>query len=78
MKKIAIILMILILLFPTTSIAISKESNSIGKTQSAAPGEIIAVSCSEPYPTLGQPVHLLITMVRKCTATIQRNNHDNR
>ena len=63
MKKIAIILLILILLLPTSSIAISREPKSIGKTQSAAPGEIIAFSCSESYPTLGQPVHLLITMV---------------
>ncbi len=62
MKKTAIILMILILLLPTSSMAISKESNRIGKTQSAASGEIIAFSCSEPYPTLGQPVQLLFTM----------------
>ena len=29
------------------------------------PGEILSVSCSEAYPTLGQPVHLLITLQGK-------------
>lgn len=65
MKKIATLLMIIILLLPVTSVGTSSEYKIIGRTQFETPGEIIAVSCSESYPTLGQPVSLLITLAGK-------------
>jgi len=57
--------MIIILLTPVSSIVISGEHAIIGKRESTTPGEIIAVSCSESYPTLGQPVYLLISVKGK-------------
>ncbi|MBN1861091.1 MAG: metallophosphoesterase [Candidatus Thermoplasmatota archaeon] len=65
MKKITIFLLIFLFILPTSSIVISKENRSIRKTSFVTPGEIIAVSCSEAYPTVGQPVHLLITVQGK-------------
>jgi predicted MPP superfamily phosphohydrolase len=65
MKKNAVILTILvlfILLIPASIIEASREQPIIGKTGSVAPGEIIAAACTHPYPTLGQPVHLIITV----------------
>ena len=65
MKKIAVLCGIILLILPVSSVATSGQNVIFSKTESAAPGEIIAVSCSEPYPTLGQPVYLLITMQGK-------------
>ena len=65
MKKIAVILTIIILLFPVVSISTSSAGPIIGKIEDATPGEIIALSCSDPYPTLGQPVYLSVTIEGK-------------
>jgi len=65
MKKIAVLCGIILLILPVSSAATSGQNVIFSKTESAAPGEIIAVSCSEPYPTLGQPVYLLITLQGK-------------
>jgi predicted MPP superfamily phosphohydrolase len=65
MIKIVALFGIILLLVPVSSIAVSDQNEIFRKTKSAAPGEIIAVSCSEPYPTLGQPVSLLITLQGK-------------
>jgi predicted MPP superfamily phosphohydrolase len=65
MKKIAALFGIILLVVPISSISISAHNQRYGKTPLATPGEIIAVSCSEPYPMLGQPVYLLITLAGK-------------
>ncbi len=65
MKKIAALVGIILLMIPISSISISAQNQRYGKTLSATPGEIIAVACSQPYPTLGQPVFLLITLAGK-------------
>jgi predicted MPP superfamily phosphohydrolase len=65
MKKLVALVGIILLVFPVTGIAASGEVTIFGKTEPEKPGEIIAVSCSESYPTLGQPVHLFITMEGK-------------
>jgi Calcineurin-like phosphoesterase len=65
MKKIAVLCGIILLILPVSSAATSGQNVIFSKIESAAPGEIIAVICSEPYPTLGQPVYLLITMQGK-------------
>ncbi|HWR63702.1 MAG TPA: metallophosphoesterase [Candidatus Thermoplasmatota archaeon] len=65
MKKIAVLCGIILLILPVSSVATSGQNVIFSKTESADAGEIIAVSCSEPYPTLGQPVYLLITMQGK-------------
>jgi predicted MPP superfamily phosphohydrolase len=62
MKKIVVLCGIILLVFPVSSVAVPGQNVIFSKTEKAAPGEIIAVSCSEPYPTLGQPVNLIITM----------------
>lgn len=65
MKKVAAIFGIILLLFPVSSIATSDQNVIIGTTGLATPGEIIAVSCSQLYPTLGEPVYLFITVEGK-------------
>ena len=65
MKKIAVILTLVILLTPVVSIPTSSTGPIMGKTEDAAPGEIIALSCSDLYPTLGEPVYLLVTVEGK-------------
>jgi len=62
MTKIAVLFGIILLLVPVSSIAVSGQNVVFRKTETVTPGEIIAMSCSESYPTLGQPVYLLITM----------------
>jgi predicted MPP superfamily phosphohydrolase len=65
MKKRAAPFLIIILMIPwipSSTIATSNDHLSIEKTGSATPGEIIALACSHPYPTLGQPVHLILTV----------------
>jgi predicted MPP superfamily phosphohydrolase len=65
MKKIAVLIIILFLVFPVASLPPVGADVSIGKTEPASPGEIISLSCSNPYPTLGQPVYLLVTVEGK-------------
>ncbi|MCX6663816.1 MAG: hypothetical protein NTZ75_06155 [Euryarchaeota archaeon] len=65
MKKIAIILAIIILLIPILSIPTSSAGPIIRKTEDATPGEIIALSCSNLYPTLGKPMYLSVTVEGK-------------
>ena len=65
MKKIAVILTIVILLTPVLSIPTSSAGPIIGKTEDATSGEIIALSCSDLYPTLGEPVYLSVTVEGK-------------
>lgn len=65
MKKIVVILTVVILLTPIVSISPSSLGLIIGKTEDANPGEIIALSCSDLYPTLGEPVYLLVTVEGK-------------
>jgi predicted MPP superfamily phosphohydrolase len=65
MKKIAALFGIILLVFPVSSIATSDQNVIFGTTELATPGEIIAVSCSQLYPTLGEPVYLLITVEGK-------------
>lgn len=66
MKSFTILLIISIFfILPAQTIVSSREDGSFRETASTVPGEIIAVSCSEQYPTLGQPVHLIITVQGK-------------
>jgi predicted MPP superfamily phosphohydrolase len=65
MKKITALCSILFLLFPVSSLAASDQYSTSRIKETASPGEIIAVSCSDRYPTLGQPVYLLITLAGK-------------
>ena len=65
MKKIAIILTKVIQLTPVLSIPTSSAGPVIEKKELASPGEIIALSCSDLYPTLGKPVYLLVTVEGK-------------
>jgi predicted MPP superfamily phosphohydrolase len=65
MKKIAALFGIILLLFPVSSIATSDQNVIFGATELATPGEIIAFSCSQLYPTLGEPVYLFITVEGK-------------
>jgi predicted MPP superfamily phosphohydrolase len=62
MKKILVVLILVIFVLPASSNAISREQDDRRAPQFMSPGDIIAVSCSDPYPTLGQPVYLLIEM----------------
>jgi hypothetical protein len=73
MKEIAVILTIVILLTPVLSIPTSSAGPIIGKTEDATAGEIIALSCSDLYPTLGEPVYLSVTVEGKagCDSTKQ-------
>ncbi len=60
MRAIASILLITFFILPASIIATSGDYQSIRSTQTVEPGEIITVSSSESYPTLGQPIYLLI------------------
>jgi hypothetical protein len=62
MKKITALLITLFLALPVGSLHPVGTGASIGKATLSSPGEIIALSCSNPYPTLGQPVYLLVTI----------------
>lgn len=62
MRKIITIVLISIFLLPSLSIGTVTAYRRISHTLSATPGDLITVSCSEPYPTLGQPVYLLISL----------------
>ncbi|HUT00154.1 MAG TPA: metallophosphoesterase [Candidatus Thermoplasmatota archaeon] len=62
MKKIAALLSILLLIFPVWSLSTVGTGAVIRKAEPTYPGEIIALSCSDPYPMLGQPVYLLVTV----------------
>lgn len=61
MKKTAIML-IIVLLLPASSVPSLSTGQSIRKTNDAIPGEIIALSCSDPYPTVSEPVYLIVTV----------------
>jgi predicted MPP superfamily phosphohydrolase len=65
MKKIVPVLIIMILLFSGVTLVTSNEIKSIRKPAATTPGDIIALSCSDPYPTLGKPVYLLVTLEGK-------------
>lgn len=62
MNIVVSLLGILLLVSPITGITVSDDLTRLKKQQSTAPGEIIALSCSDPFPTLGQPVHLVISL----------------
>ncbi|PNX47512.1 MAG: hypothetical protein BV459_04240 [Thermoplasmata archaeon M11B2D] len=65
-KRTAPILIALLIAFvPVSTIATAHNPLMFEKTESASPGEVIALTCSYPYPTVGQPVHLIITMEGK-------------
>lgn len=61
MKKTAVML-IVILLLPVSSIPSLSTGSRSGKTDDATPGEIITLSCSNPYPTTSEPVYLIVTV----------------
>jgi predicted MPP superfamily phosphohydrolase len=62
MKIIVSLLGIFLLVSPITGTTVSDNLTGFKKQESASHGEIIALSCSDPFPTLGQPVHLVITL----------------
>jgi predicted MPP superfamily phosphohydrolase len=62
MKEIAALLSILLLIFPAWSVSTVGTGAVIRKAEPTYLGEIIAVSCSDPYPTLGQTLYLLVTV----------------
>lgn len=61
MKTKAIILTFLLLLVACGTSPLS-EAVARSRLQPATPGEIIEVSCSQAYPTLGQPCYLVVTV----------------
>ncbi len=61
MKTKTILLTFLLLLGAFPIIPLSQGS-SPNRFPVATPGEVIEVSCSDPYPTLGQPTNLKITV----------------
>ncbi len=62
MKKIVVLCGIMLLIVSASSVEALGHNVIFSKTLSVGPGEIIAFSCSEPFPTLGQPVQLLIIL----------------
>jgi len=62
MKKLFTILTIVFVLILVSSISAFSAEQTLGTTASSAPGEILAVTCSDPYPTLGEPVNLIISV----------------
>jgi predicted MPP superfamily phosphohydrolase len=62
MKIIVSLLGIFLLVSPITGITVSDDPTSFKKQESAFHGEIISLSCTDPFPTLGQPVNLVITL----------------
>ena len=64
-KKTIILCGIILLIVPVNVQAISQKSFLPKTPATSTPGEIIEVTCSEPYPTISQPVHLLITLQGK-------------
>jgi len=62
MKKLFTILTIVFVLILVSNISAFSAEQTLGTTASSAPGEILAVTCSDPYPTLGEPVNLMISV----------------
>jgi len=60
-----LIIVLFISLIPVSTIANSTNQLTFEKKGQVTPGEIIALTYSDPYPTLGQPVHLIITVEGK-------------
>lgn len=60
MKKLLTLVTIAFILLPVSSIAVFGGAQTKGSI--SVPGGIIAVTCSDPYPTLGEPVNLIITV----------------
>jgi len=65
--KVIILLIIIILIFPSTEV-IGNENKSkkynfqIDKTEIFSPGEIIDISFSNKYPTLGEPIEIIVKL----------------
>jgi predicted MPP superfamily phosphohydrolase len=62
MKNLIIIFTLVLIAIPISSVSAIGVEHITGNilTASASPGEIIALSCSVPYPMLGEPVNLVI------------------
>ena len=65
MKKKAILLSILLLALPVSSLSFVSANPSSQQTELVSPGEITGLFCSDPHPTLGEPVYLVITIQGK-------------
>lgn len=54
------ILLTFLLLLSAYHISPLSQGSTLSRFPVATPGEVIEVSCSDPYPTLGQPTNLII------------------
>lgn len=62
MKKITLILLLSIFLLSTSTLGTATVYRPLHRGTAANPGDLITISCSNPYPTLGLPVNLLVTL----------------
>jgi predicted MPP superfamily phosphohydrolase len=71
MKKNMALYGIICILVISSSVTISGQSRIQNQTSMDTPGEILTISCTDSYPTLGEPLHIIITL--QGTATQQFN-----
>jgi len=67
MKNIPLVIIVLMLV-SISSIPLTQADFSTKHSMGTTPGDIMLLSCSDPYPTEGEPVHLLITVRGHATA----------
>ena len=60
MKTLQVLVMVACVSLPISNISVSGNLQTTGP--SFSPGMVIAVACSDPYPTLGEPVALVLTL----------------
>jgi predicted MPP superfamily phosphohydrolase len=62
MQKLVTLLISFIMVLPVFSIAALGDMHIRTTMERSSPGDILAVICSDPYPTLGEPVNLVVMM----------------
>jgi predicted MPP superfamily phosphohydrolase len=67
MKKNIVLCSIILFIAMSSSGTISAQTMTLNQTHIDIPGEILTISCTDSYPTLGEPVHLIITFEGSAT-----------
>jgi predicted MPP superfamily phosphohydrolase len=62
MQKLITVLISFIMVLPISSIVVLGDMHTRSTMERSSSGDILAVICSDPYPTLGEPVTLVLTV----------------
>jgi len=65
MQKLVTVLISFIMVLPVSSIVVFGDMHPRSMMERSSSGDILAVMCSDPYPVLGEPVTLVLTVEGK-------------